>query len=86
VTSEALLLRVRLVAEQCDVSAEEILAPSCSPKARSASSVRARRWAMLLCHIDGWSYPEIGRAFGRDHSTCLVAVRKAKKEHPELVT
>jgi chromosomal replication initiation ATPase DnaA len=27
----------------------------------------------------GYSYPELGRIFGRDHSTCIVAVRKVDR-------
>lgn len=29
-----------------------------------------------------WSYPEIGRLFGRDHTTVLDACRKVHKENP----
>jgi chromosomal replication initiator protein len=29
-----------------------------------------------------WSYPEIGRLFGRDHTTVLDACRKVQKENP----
>jgi chromosomal replication initiation ATPase DnaA len=27
----------------------------------------------------GYSYPELGRIFGRDHTTCMSAVRKVER-------
>jgi chromosomal replication initiator protein len=39
--------------------------------------VRPRHEAMYLARCAGWTYPEIGRAFGgRDHSTVIHGVRK----------
>lgn len=50
-------------------------------KTRFATEVRARHVAMYLvrerCRM---SYPEIGRLFGRDHSTVLYACRKVDED------
>tara|TARA_B100002003_G_scaffold170185_1_gene158106 strand:- start:1984 stop:2271 length:288 start_codon:yes stop_codon:yes gene_type:complete len=36
-----------------------------------------RQAAMALAHRDGWTMPQVGRAFGgRDHTTVHFAVRK----------
>jgi chromosomal replication initiator protein len=44
---------------------------------RSQTVVNARHVAIYLVRTRlGNSYPEIGRVFGRDHSTVLMAVRK----------
>lgn len=73
-----------LAAERCGVTVAEVFLPTNAPGARSQSVARARRWAMALCRAEGWSFPEIGRVFGRDHTTCIPGVRKAQREHPEL--
>lgn len=31
-----------------------------------------------------WSYPEIGKLFGRDHTTVLLACRKVRLENPSF--
>lgn len=47
-----------------------------SPK-RSRKIARPRQLAMYLARTTGRrSYPEIGRAFGRDHTTVLSAYRR----------
>ena len=43
---------------------------------RGKSVVAARQEAMALCRKHGYSLPEIGRFFNRDHTTVLHAVRK----------
>jgi chromosomal replication initiator protein len=69
----------RDVAERCGVTVEDIFGDS-----RTASVARARRWSMALCRLKfGWSFPELGKVFGRDHSTCLTTVRKAMREFGE---
>lgn len=35
-------------------------------------------WRMIRDRLE-WSYPKIGGKFGRDHSTVIEGVRKAKK-------
>ena len=40
--------------------------------------VRARDEAMAYLRDKGWTYPQIGRFLNRDHSTCVVAVRRFK--------
>lgn len=45
---------------------------------RSKRAVRARRVVYLtLRHLD-WSLYEIGKAFGKDHSTILTALKNVK--------
>ena len=49
--------------------------------ARHPDTDRARRRAMaVLRWSTQWSYPEIGRVFGRDHTTVLHAVRRYEEE------
>ena len=43
---------------------------------RRAPVVRARDEAMAYLRDKGWTYPQIGRFFDRDHSTCVVAVQR----------
>lgn len=45
---------------------------------RNGRTAKARIAAMLVARRipGGCSYPELGRAFGRDHTTVLVAVRR----------
>lgn len=76
---------VREAAARFAVDEAEVLAPSNQPGARCKSAAAARRYAMALARLrTGCSYPELGRAFGRDHTSCIVGVRKARREHPEL--
>lgn len=43
-------------------------------KSRTRTVSRARRWAMRQARLRfGWSYPELGKAFDRDHTTVLYA-------------
>jgi len=43
---------------------------------RPAHLAYARQIAAHVAHVHGYSYPQIGRAFGRDHTTVLHSVRK----------
>lgn len=46
-------------------------------KDKHATLVSARQVSIWLArHALGWSYPELGRQFGRDHTTCITAVQK----------
>lgn len=64
---------VRAVCEELNTTIEEVMSPS-----HSKTAVRARRLAMHVVRIRyEWSSPEIGRYFGRDHSTVLAALRNA---------
>jgi len=39
----------------------------------------AQRWAIFwLLHNCGWSYPQIGRAMNRDHTTICYGVNRVK--------
>jgi len=40
---------------------------------------KARHEAYYHFRRKGWSYPEIGRLFGRDHSTIIYGVEKHQK-------
>lgn len=50
-------------------------------KSQAKECAEPRKLAMYLCrkHL-GLSYPAIGRAFGRDHSTVMTAVRQIEKK------
>lgn len=58
----------RAVAEHYQVSVTELCGRS-----RSAGFVEARQVAMYLCRDLGMSYPVVGLAFGRDHTTAIHA-------------
>ena len=47
---------------------------------RSQSVADARALAMwIVRRTFGYSYPELGRIFERDHTTCMSAVRKVER-------
>jgi chromosomal replication initiator protein len=47
---------------------------------RSQSVADARALAMwIVRRTFGYSYPELGRIFGRHHSTCITAVQKVER-------
>lgn len=61
---------VAIVANTYRVSVEEILGPR-----RWEPLVQARHLAIWLAkEITGWSSPELGRYFNRDHTTILYAI------------
>lgn len=70
--------------EACGVSVDDLLGPS-----REAWLVEARQGLMwVLRHRLGLSYPEIGRAVRRDHTTAMHGVkaeerRRVQSETPE---
>ncbi len=46
---------------------------------KNKGTAEARRLAMYLCRkLTGLSFPDIGKEFGKDHSTVLYAVRKVE--------
>lgn len=59
------------VAKRTGTPARAILSRS-----RTADVFAARARAMRALRAMGYSFPEIGRAFGRDHATVMHAVRK----------
>jgi len=71
------------VAERAGIAVAELSGPS-----RSARPLRARQLAIYLSReLTASSLPEIGRAFGRDHSTVLNSVRRFERrlgEEPGL--
>lgn len=65
---------VRQVAERHGVPVHHVLGVSRSPE-----HVKPRTEAMYLIRETGrFSYPQIGRFFGRDHSAVIAAVRRHK--------
>ena len=61
------------VARACHVRVSDIQGPR-----RRQRQLQARHLAMYVFRQIGWSYPEIGRFFGRDHTTVMSAVRKVE--------
>lgn len=41
-------------------------------------TVAARHLVMYIAYMEGFSYPTIGKAIGRDHTTVLSAVQREK--------
>lgn len=65
---------VRAVSEAVGVDVEDIMG-----EGRSFSVARARRLSMAVARwTTGWSYPELGRFFSRDHSSVIVAVSRVQ--------
>lgn len=62
---------IRTIAANAGATVDEVLGPS-----RVGHVVRARRAAMRLVRERlAWSYPAIGRLFGRQHMAVLAACR-----------
>ena len=59
------------VAERHDLAPEAIRGPR-----RFKRFVIARQEAFAVMHAAGWSYPNIGRFFQRDHTSVLHGVRR----------
>lgn len=70
---------IREVARAFNVTTEEILGSS---RRRHINTARACAMAVIKEHTD-WSYPVIGRYFGRDHTTVMHHVAKVMDD-PEL--
>lgn len=69
-------LMARIVHEcaaESGVPAQDIMGRS-----QKAKVAHARHVAMFLIHRKGHSLSEIGRFFGRDHTTVMAAVRKVE--------
>lgn len=72
---------VGLLALDTGVSVSEIIG-----RDRSARITLIRHIAMwLLRNFTPMSYPEIGRIFGRDHTTVICAVKRVEKLRAELI-
>jgi len=64
------------VAKETGISVADILGPR-----RLAPVAAARRIAMQRIRNElGYSYPQIGRMFDRDHSTCIWACRGGRPQ------
>lgn len=74
---------IEVVARTSQVDVKEIRG-----KHKTARLVNARHVAMYLArHMTELSTPEIGRAFGKDHSSVMYACEKIKREvatHPQM--
>ena len=46
---------------------------------REANTTEARHVAMWLLRQTGMSYPQIGKTFGRDHTTVMSAIRRVNE-------
>jgi len=79
-TLHARLLSEAAEAASCDPALAALLLEAADalrpvPRGRRADCERAwRYWAEL--RAAGWSYPQIGRHVGRDHSTIIHAVKR----------
>jgi len=68
---ERIISDVQNIADDHGVTVEDIFG-----KRRHAPIARARQEAFTALRWYGFSYPQIGRIFGRDHSTVIHGVRK----------
>lgn len=66
-------LIVAVVSKQNSITPALVLS-----RERYRSTVDARQLSMYLARQVGFSYPEIGNAFERDHTTCISAVKRVK--------
>jgi chromosomal replication initiation ATPase DnaA len=65
-----LLAIVKRIAAAHDVTVDELLGPS-----REAAPAHARQALWATLHERGhWSYPRLGKTFGRDHTTIIAGV------------
>jgi chromosomal replication initiation ATPase DnaA len=72
---------IRVVAEHYGFTREQLLA-----KSRKPDRAQPRQLAMLLCRImTGDSYPTLGRAFGRDHSSVMHGCAVIEEELKECL-
>ncbi|MCS6899752.1 MAG: chromosomal replication initiator protein DnaA [Myxococcales bacterium] len=70
---------LRVVSSQCNLQPSDLLSTD-----RHRTTTFARHVAMYLCKQRlPMSYPEIGRAFGKDHTTVMNAVRRVEKLRTE---
>lgn len=66
---------IDLICDEHEISREQLFSRS-----RLMRIARARMLVWLYLHDEaGWSYTEIGRAFGRDHTTILGGVKKVRR-------
>lgn len=68
---ERLLLAVSEIADRHEVELHEVLGLT-----RRRNVVNARHEAMSALHDQGMTYPQIGRFFGRDHTTVMHGVKR----------
>ena len=57
--------------------------PQLTGRSRLTRYVLARRWCYRQLRRGGWSYPKIGRLFGRHHSTVLYALQRRPNRGPD---
>jgi chromosomal replication initiator protein len=68
---------IRLVADRFFMSVEEMMSASHKPRVVTARAVAM--WVMR--QAKGYSFPKIGRVFGRNHSTVLFACRQVERHN-----
>jgi len=66
---------VRSIVEQV-ASAHHVPVVDLMGRSKSRSVARARQEAMVRVRALGYSFPEVGRIFGRDHTTVVHACRQ----------
>lgn len=66
------------VSEVTRIRVSEIYGPSRMPRI-----CRARELVCFIAHTQGYSYPEIGHALGRHHTTIMHAVRNEQARRGE---
>lgn len=74
--------KLTLFGEVCEEAARrfEITQPELMWRIRAPRLVRARQWVWMVLHDTyGWSFPDIAKAMGFNHTTVLHGTRKARK-------
>lgn len=75
VFSEHAIATIDLICGEHGVSRGHVFSRS-----RIGRIARARKFVWLYLHdTASWSYPEIGRAFGRDHTTVMSGVKSVRR-------
>lgn len=66
---------------RAEVARRGVLMTEIFSRDQTAHIASARAELMLIVRERlGWSYPAIGKLFGRDHTTVIIACRKAEAE------
>ena len=74
---QAILLAYKVTPEEILAKKKTLKTPYGESCAGKRSVVNARAELMCLLRDRGCSYPEIGKAFGRDHSTVMYTIKRS---------
>lgn len=83
----AAINELNLLAQRaCDLSGAKRteFAQTLTKKNKRLAQARAV-WCAAVRHLTGMSYPQIGEILGADHSTVLLAERRAKRDYQEQI-